>query len=85
MADKPRLLLVDDDTVTLQVLSKTLAPYARMRFARSGAEALKAGRPPSSIPVPCTETVLGRGWDSPSTNCSASFCPVRMAVASALM
>lgn len=42
MADKPRLLLVDDDTVTLQVLSKTLAPYARMRFARSGAEALKA-------------------------------------------
>jgi PAS domain S-box-containing protein len=42
MADKPRLLLVDDDTVTLQVLSKTLAPYARMRFARSGAEAIKA-------------------------------------------
>lgn len=42
MPDKPRLLLVDDDTVTLQVLSKTLAPYARMRFARSGAEALKA-------------------------------------------
>jgi len=42
MADKPRLLLVDDDTVTLQVLSKTLAPYARIRFARSGAEALQA-------------------------------------------
>jgi PAS domain S-box-containing protein len=42
MLNKPRLLLVDDDTVTLQVLSKTLAPYARMRFARSGAEALKA-------------------------------------------
>lgn len=42
MPDKPRLLLVDDDTVTLQVLSKTLAPYARMRFARSGAEAIKA-------------------------------------------
>jgi len=42
MADKPRLLLVDDDTVALQVLSKTLAPYARMRFARSGTEALKA-------------------------------------------
>lgn len=42
MADKPRLLLVDDDTVTLQVLSKTLAPYARMRFVRSGAEALQA-------------------------------------------
>lgn len=42
MVNKPRLLLVDDDTVTLQVLSKTLAPYARMRFARSGAEALKA-------------------------------------------
>ena len=42
MPDKPRLLLVDDDTVTLQVLSKSLAPYARMRFARSGAEALKA-------------------------------------------
>lgn len=42
MADKPRLLLVDDDTVTLQVLAKTLAPYARMRFARSGAEAIKA-------------------------------------------
>ncbi|UDF35982.1 UNVERIFIED_ORG: response regulator [Shinella sp. XGS7] len=42
MADKPRLLLVDDDTVSLQVLAKTLAPYARMRFARSGAEAIKA-------------------------------------------
>lgn len=42
MPDKPRLLLVDDDTVTLQVLSKSLAPFARMRFARSGAEALKA-------------------------------------------
>lgn len=42
MPNKPRLLLVDDDTVTLQVLSKTLAAYARMRFVRSGAEALKA-------------------------------------------
>lgn len=42
MLNTPRLLLVDDDTVTLQVLSKTLAPYARMRFARSGTDALKA-------------------------------------------
>ena len=42
MPDKPRLLLVDDDTVALQVISKALAPYARLRFARSGAEALKA-------------------------------------------
>lgn len=51
MPNKPRLLLVDDDTVALQVLSKALAPHARMRFVRSGAEALNAveAEPPDLV------------------------------------
>lgn len=42
MLSKPRLVLVDDNTATLQVLSETLAPSARMRFACSSARTLKA-------------------------------------------
>lgn len=42
MPSKPRLLLVDDNTATLQVWSETLAPFARMRFVRSSAKTLKA-------------------------------------------
>lgn len=42
MPSKPRLLLVDDNTATLQVWSETLTPFARMRFVRSSAKTLKA-------------------------------------------
>lgn len=42
MATQPLVLLVDDDVVILQVLSKALSTFARIRFAKNGADALKA-------------------------------------------
>ncbi len=41
---KPELLLVDDDPIAIQVLSRMLTGHARLRFARSGAEALSIAR-----------------------------------------
>jgi CheY-like chemotaxis protein len=39
--NRPELLLVDDDPIAIEVLSHMLGGFARLRFARSGAEALR--------------------------------------------
>jgi PAS domain S-box-containing protein len=41
---KPELLLVDDDPIAIQTLSRMLTGHAQLRFARSGAEALALAR-----------------------------------------
>ena len=41
---RPRLLLVDDDTNVIQLMAKTLAPLAQLRFATNGFDALRLAR-----------------------------------------
>lgn len=42
--NRPELLLVDDDPIAIEVLSHMLSGFARLRFARTGAEALRLAR-----------------------------------------
>ncbi|MGQ3051910.1 MAG: response regulator [Roseateles sp.] len=42
--NRPELLLVDDDPVAIEMLSHMLAGFARLRFARTGPEALRLVR-----------------------------------------
>jgi len=39
--NRPELLLVDDDPIAIEVLSRMLSGFARLRFARTGAQALR--------------------------------------------
>src|SRR5687768_3947334 len=42
--NRPELLLVDDDPIAIEVLSHMLGGFARLRFARTGQEALRLVR-----------------------------------------
>jgi diguanylate cyclase (GGDEF)-like protein len=77
---KPSILLIDDDTTVIQVLSKCLSDLGRLRFATNGADALRLATAEAPDLILLDAEMPGMSgfevWEAMRANPSVSEVPV---------